>query len=263
MRSRPALIAILSVLLWTSSRAAAQNAEPAPPDSEPGAEPEAADQPGAEAKEEDPEAAAPKPKPKARLPGDDVEEREPEPVPIPEAPDRRTGHVLLAPFIGLVIPFGDLQSGLAQTSVLGTGAAFGVDLALGVSRQVMLGVWGQLLKPGEGDDCTSCSATSLGAGAFVRYHLVQGVRFDPWMSLGAGFRNTQIEGPAGDETYSGIEFLRLQVGGDWYPTSVVGFGPFGELDAGVYTKRPDTSIDTATHLHFLTGLRLTLDLPGR
>jgi hypothetical protein len=54
--------------------------------------------------------------------------------------------------------------------------------------------------------------------------------------------------------------------------NVLGFGPFLELDAGIYTKRPestphstrrDANGDAAVHVQFLTGLRLTLDLPGK
>ncbi len=87
------------------------------------------------------------------------------------------------------------------------------------------------------------------------------------MSAGLGFRSTTIDpGSSGAEetTYSGIEFLRLQVGGDWYAFQNVGFGPFMELDMGRYISRsPGDLGDTANHWHFILGARVSLDVPGK
>jgi hypothetical protein len=83
------------------------------------------------------------------------------------------------------------------------------------------------------------------------------------MSIGIGYRTTTITQSGVDTHFSGLEFLRLQVGGDWYPTRFVGIGPFAELDAGVYTKHADSSVSATTHFQFVTGLRLAFDFPGR
>ena len=100
--------------------------------------------------------------------------------------------------------------------------------------------------------------------AFVSYHLVQGVRFDPWASAGLGYRITKLSTPAANIDYSGIEWLRLQVGGDWYPFDKIGFGPYLELDMGRYSSRSPSSVGNgANHWHLATGLRVTLDLPGK
>lgn len=202
-------------------------------------------------------------KPKSILPGDEVNDSEPEPTLIAAAPDTRRGHVMISPLLAVVLPFGKIESGSSQSAALGAGPGLALDVGLGVSRSVVVGAWGQLFKLNEGDDCSTCSATSLGIGAFWRYHLVQGLRFDPWLAVGAGFRWLTLELPVSDASYSGIEFLRLQLGGDWYPTSSLGFGPVLELDSGIYTNRPTSANDAAVHLQFLAGLRVTLDLPGR
>jgi hypothetical protein len=84
------------------------------------------------------------------------------------------------------------------------------------------------------------------------------------MSAGVGYRSTTIDSrTGGDLGYSGIEFLRLQVGGEWYPLRSLGFGPFFEFDSGVYGKRPAAASDSAVYFQLQTGLRLTVDFPGR
>jgi len=184
---------------------------------------------------------------------------------IPPAVDTLGGHFSLAGSGGLAVPFGELQQNSAVSHLMGTGWGFGAELGYGVSRGVVIGAWGQALLLGAGSSCSGCSTTSVAAGPFVRYHLVQGTRFDPWMSAGLGFRTTKITGaPGGDLSYSGLEWLRLRVGGDWYAFSKFGFGPYVELDAGHYESRPSqTTGNASAHLAFNVGLRLILDLPGK
>jgi hypothetical protein len=240
-----------------------------PPPVEPREEPEKPSSGEPEGEEEAPseEAGAPEepPAPETRLPGDEVDEDEPEPPLIPPAPNTLAGHVLVSGSAALVAPFGSFQEGISQTSAVGTGLGFQIDVGVGISRTVELGVWGQTLNLGDGNDCADCSLTSHAFGAFVRYHLVQGVRFDPWMSAGIGYRLATVSGlPGGDIDYSGIEWLRLQVGGDWYPFRVAGLGPFFELDMGIYGNRSPGSLgDASAHWQFLSGLRVTLDVPGK
>jgi len=147
---------------------------------------------------------------------------------------------------------------------LGSGLGLSLEAAIGVSRTVALGVWGQAVSFGSSDECPDCSASSLAGGVFARYHLVQGVRFDPWLSAGLGFRTTSIDDtPTGKQDYSGIEWLRLAVGGDWYAFSLLGFGPFLEFDMGVFSTHPDSAGDSAAHFQLVLGARITLDVPGK
>jgi uncharacterized protein involved in copper resistance len=187
------------------------------------------------------------------------------PALIPPAVDTLGGHFSVAGSAGLAVPFGELQQNAAASHLMGVGWGFGAELGYGVSRSVVIGAWGQALSLGAGSSCSGCKTTSFAAGPFVRYHLVQGTRFDPWMSAGLGFRSTKIAGaPGGDLSYSGLEWLRLRVGGDWYAFSNFGFGPYMELDAGHYLSRPSqTSGNASAHLSFNVGLRLIVDLPGK
>ena len=210
------------------------------------------------------------PEKRTKLPGDAIDEDEPEPPLIPAAHDTLAGHVALGVSALWAVPFGELQDGYSQTRLIGSGPGFGAELGIGISRTVALGAWGQLLRFGDNDDCTSCSASSFGIGAFVRYHLVQGTRFDPWMTAGIGYRKTSIQDfPDGDLDYSGIEWLRLQVGGDWYPINFLGIGPLIELDMGIYSDRSGSgapalpAFEQAAHWQFIVGARITLDVPGK
>src|SRR5262249_15156270 len=100
-------------------------------------------------------------------------------------------------------------------------------------------------------------------GPFIRYHLVQGVRFDPWMASGLGYRTTTARYQHTSHDYSGFEWLRLQIGGDLYPWSAGGIGAVSEVDIGVCGNRPSERVGSAVHWMFLTGARITLDFPGK
>ena len=260
---------ILGALLIAAPRTLAQPAGPPPgPDA---AEPEEAQ----EAPEPETETEPPS-KPRA-LPGDEQADEEPEPQIVPPARDALGGHVMASAGVSWVVPFGSLEAGTQQTDFVGSGPGFSLDVGIGVSRVLVLGLWGETMSLGSSDDCPDCSASSLAAGAFIRYHLVQGLRFDPWLSAGVGYRATTFDGtPQGTLKYAGFDLLRLQVGGDWYPASVLGIGPLFELGMGIYTSKEssglasdppslvdDSNGEAALHWRFVTGLRLTLDVPGR
>ncbi|MBI3204012.1 MAG: hypothetical protein HYZ29_20905 [Myxococcales bacterium] len=205
-----------------------------------------------------------KPKPK-RAPTEAPEDDGPEPPLVVPAPDTLSGHFQLSPSAGVAVPFGSLEANAPQSDAMGSGWAFGLDASYGLSRTVAVGAFGQYLTLGNpGSSCSDCKATSMAGGAFVRYHLVQGVRFDPWMLAGVGYRRTTLSGVGADVTYSGIEWLRLAVGGDWYAFDKVGFGPYLELDMGYYSSRSSGDLgDARAHWTFSTGARVTLDLPGK
>ncbi|HEY6558220.1 MAG TPA: hypothetical protein VI072_13140 [Polyangiaceae bacterium] len=272
MRALPVFVSAFSVLLLGAPPSLAQEAERPPARTQPLDEEEAsAEDLDAEAGEAE-EAPA---KPKTPLPGDDVDEDEPEPPLIPAAPDSLGGHLQLSPGAMVMVPFGELADGVSQSSALAAGLGLSLDAGIGVSRSLVLGVWGQFVRFGDNGDCSDCSPTSLAAGAFIRYHLVQGVRFDPWLSAGVGFRtlgagspdfgtpDETVSGNDDDARFSGLDFMRFQIGGDWYPTRFLGFGPFVELDSGTYLSRPEGAGDGAVYFHFAAGLRLTLDIPGK
>lgn len=179
-----------------------------------------------------------------------------------EPNDTLAGHFSLSPSVAVAVPFGHLDAATTQSRLLGVGPAFGVELGYGVSHNVMIGLWGQLLRLGSGSACSNCSTQSLAAGPFIAYHLVQGVRFDPWMSAGLGYRADSVTVGGTSVSYSGIEWARLELGGDWYALPQLGVGPFLQLETGWFSQHPAGS-NGALHWHFLAGARVTFDLPGK
>jgi len=133
-----------------------------------------------------------------------------------------------------------------------------VDLGYGVSRNVVLGVWGEFDDHSKPSNCISCNGgKSFAGGPFIRYHLVQGTRFDPWGSFALGVRSTTVDsrlGPSDD--YFGVDIMKLSLGGDWYPTSNIGFGPYVAFNWGTFGS-------SGGHTGLATGLRIVLDLPGK
>lgn len=183
--------------------------------------------------------------------------------PIPNARDLLTGHFELGAALGAKWPFGSFNSVETQRSVLGPALALNLDLGVGLSRNVVLGVWGELGDYSAPPDCPACASKSFAGGPFLAYHVVQGTRFDPWGSLAIGLRQTNIDntgsGGHSSEHFLGAEFLRLGLGGNWYASSNVALGPYFELDMGA---------DSAFSFYRLytdigTGLRVTLDFPGK
>jgi hypothetical protein len=191
-----------------------------------------------------------------------VDDREPEPPLVPDAADRLGGHFSLAGGVGFAFPFGNLESGVGANDVIAPGWMFSLNAGIGLSRSVVVGAFGQFILYGDGDECDGCDATSFAVGPFIRYHLVQGMRFDPWVLAGLGYRKLSVSTEAGDLDYSGIEWLHLEFGGDWYPTSTIGFGPYLSLDWGIYGDHPGDD-GSSSHFQVTTGLRINLDLPGK
>jgi len=201
------------------------------------------------------------------VPAEDV----PPPLePIPNAHDTLGGHFVLGAALGARWPFGDLEQGRAQQEFMGAALAVNLDVGFGVSRNVVIGAWGEFDNHYSPSGCKSCSAKSYAGGPFIRYHLVQGTRFDPWGAFALGVRSTDVDStvttPAPDgmtpamttarsDHYFGVDFLRLTLGGDWYPTSNFGLGPYFSFDAGTYGKQVHTGLST--------GMRLVFDLPGK
>jgi hypothetical protein len=186
---------------------------------------------------------------------------EPEAPLVPDAKDTLGGHLVAGGSAAFVVPWGDLQRGTAAGD-LGPGYGFGIDLGYGLSRSVVIGAWGQYALYADSPDC-DCTASSYAVGPFVRYHLVQGMRFDPWLLAGLGYRAMTVDASTGKADYAGIEWLRIAVGGDYYPFGNFGFGPLIELDMGAFGKAPAEDRDSALHFTFVGGLRLVLDAPGK
>ena len=169
--------------------------------------------------------------------------------PIPSARDTLGGHFVLGAGAGAKWAFG------SHSGVLDTGLGLNLDLGYGVGRNLVLGLWGEFDTYSTTTSCGDCSGKSVAGGPFLRYHIVQGTRFDPWGELAVGVRSTTVDVRGASDNHVGPDFLKLTLGGDWYPTSNVGFGPYVTFDIGTY--------DSSSHSGLGTGLRVVLDFPGK
>jgi len=214
--------------------------------------------------------ATPAPGQPTAAPGSDIEPPGPVVVPgdsdevtlepIPSAKDMLGGHLLLGGALGAKWGFGALNDHQSQRSELGPALGLNLDLGIGLSRTVVLGLWGEFDDHSAPSRCSVCSGKSFAAGPFLRYHVVQGTRFDPWVQLAFGARRTSIDnGGARDEQFNGFEIWRLSTGADWYATSGFTLGPYFEIDMGTYGP---FHWDTL-HTDLGAGLRLSLNFPGR
>ena len=203
-----------------------------------------------------------------------VDDAEPKSPLVPRAKDLLGGHVMVGASVGPSWALGKLGSDLAAVRGLGTGIGFGLDLSIGLSRNVALGVWGSFARYGNGDECGTCDGQAFAVGPFLRYHLSQGLRFDPWLSLGAGYRQLQFQPdgvvidkppalPSAQAKFSGVQWLRLELGADYYVWSGLGLGPYGALGLSSYSTRPSSAGDAALSTELSLGLRFLLDVPGR
>ncbi len=180
----------------------------------------------------------------------------------PPQPAGLAGHVMLSGSAAWVVPFGTVSDDASQQARFGSGPGYQVDLGYGLGSSVVVGLWGQLITFRDGSDCDDCSGLGFAGGPFVRYHLVQGLRFDPWFSFGVGYRSQSHDVNGVDRSYGGVDWARIQFGGDWYALPQLGFGPFVELGAGSFFARPDGERDGGVHWRFMSGLRIAVDFPG-
>jgi len=177
--------------------------------------------------------------------------------PIPNARDTLGRHFVLGASVGAKWGFGSLEQDRKLNDFLGTALSLKLDLGYGVSRNVVIGAWGEFDAHSTPSDCRLCDGgKSFAGGPFIRYHLVQGTRFDPWGALALGVRSTTVDTDVGSKDYFGVDILKLSLGGDWYPTSNFGFGPYVTFDWGTYGS-------SGGHTGLGTGLRLVVDLPGK
>jgi len=194
-----------------------------------------------------------------------VDDSEPPAPVVPRVTDLLKSHMLLGAAIGPAWSLGKFGSSEAAVRGVGTGVGLRVDAGFGLSRSVVLGAWGSFASYTDGDRCaSSCSGRAFALGPFVRYHLSQGLRFDPWLTLGGGYRQLSYVGATGErQKFSGLEWLHFELGADYYLFSGLGLGPYGALGLSSYTTRPSSAGNAAVNTELSVGLRFLLDLPGR
>jgi len=191
-------------------------------------------------------------------------EKEPVPTIITAGPvvDTLSSHFVLGLAATYGRALGRLDSRTSSIDNMGAAQSLVADIAYGVSPHFAFALQGGLGRAGDTSSCADCNANFWLVRPWLRYHLVQGTRFDPWLGIGAGLRGLTLKGRPGSDSYLGIDLVSLTVGGDWYATSQIGFGPLLSLEVTRYVHGPEgTSARNSTTL--LTGIRAVLDIPGK
>jgi hypothetical protein len=174
------------------------------------------------------------------------------------------GHLQLSASASYALPFGRLSEEQSRTDRSRGGGLFSGEAAIGLDRFIFLGAYGEYGLYQAAKGCDDCSASSWGAGLQVAYHVVQGLRIDPWISYGVGYRQFTTHGAQPDPArYHSLEWMRLGLGTDWYVTSGFAVSPFALFGVATTLDAPSDESGGATDLRFQFGLRLLLDFPGR
>lgn len=184
---------------------------------------------------------------------------EPEPqaaLEIPDATDTVSESLQFTPSLAWTDVWGDLSHARPMTRVVSGGPSVGLDAAYGLSRSLLLGLWGRFDDHSNSSSCGACSGQTFALGPDFTYRLAQGTRLDPWAAVGIGYSFTSIRTTDAKLKFSGPEWARLAMGADWALGSFVHLGPFAELMWGTHAQVP--SGDEAGSLHFraAAGLRL-------
>ncbi len=185
------------------------------------------------------------------------------PSPPANVADSLAGHVIAGAGLSFSAPRGRFAKSALARDYVNEGMQVDGDLSLGVSRYAALGVAGKWHRYPSADSCKDCRAQGFGVGPQVRYHLVQGTRFDPWLSAAVTYQWLQLSHADQTSDFAGIDVLALRVGGDWYFASNLGIGPFLALDATVFTKRPEWAGRSDLLWSFSAGARFVFDHPGK
>ncbi|MEZ4310369.1 MAG: hypothetical protein R3F14_20195 [Polyangiaceae bacterium] len=185
--------------------------------------------------------------------------------PLPR--DDRTGHISAFAGVNVVVPAGDLGSGVTLADIADAGPGGDLGLQIGLSRHSGLELRGQFIQLGPSARCADCRTQMFGGSLGLVYHATQALGFDPWVRFGAGYRALLVRGnladivttapPAG--TFHGIDVTTLALGGDFFPLPWLGVGLYLEGTVGVDVSAPSPDARGAVYGLFQAGLRVALE----
>ncbi|MBM4363975.1 MAG: hypothetical protein FJ104_14945 [Deltaproteobacteria bacterium] len=174
-----------------------------------------------------------------------------------DSADTLDGHLVVALRGSLQAPV-QLGSRTDWANRAAAAPGVGVDLSFGISRHVALGVRASHAWLGDSSDHLEGGGLT-GGGLLLRYHLSQGVRFDPWLAASLGLLS---RAPSTGPSLILAEAIRFEMGGDWYATRGVGFGP---VLAGALMAPLSGAVGEPRQLAGLAefSVRLVVDRPGK
>lgn len=176
--------------------------------------------------------------------------------------DTVTHHLLAIGGTGYAAPAGSLDSQTSLRSKVSGGPTVFVGVGYGVTRNVDAEAIATYTAYGNTTECPDCRAKAYDAIGAIRYHLVQGVRFDPWLRTGLGVSIVAFKETQDSRTYTGLRWFDLTIGGDWYATRNFGLGPFLGIALSSYLAHPAASA-TSVGAKLVLGVNLSFDASGK
>jgi outer membrane protein W len=133
--------------------------------------------------------------------------------------------------------FGNVGSGQPTLTDMATaGGALQLGVGYRLIPQLTLAVYGSGAVFGRGDQVdTSAKLYTAAAGVQADWHFLPArSEFDPWVSLGSGWRGYWNSMDQGTASFQGIELAKAQVGVDYRVTSAVSISPVIGADMSVF-----------------------------
>jgi hypothetical protein len=146
--------------------------------------------------------------------------------------------------------FGHVASGQALLNDLGTaGGALEGGVAYRFNPRFALGVYGSGARFGRGsavnNDAQVWSAT---AGLRADFHIAPALAFDPWVSVGTGWRGYWVSSDQLGGTFDkqGLQAGKLQVGFDFRMSNQVAISPMVGADLNVFLSEAGSGISRSS-----------------
>jgi hypothetical protein len=185
--------------------------------------------------------------------------------------------------LGYALSMGDAAKNEKMSDAVKSQVPIQIDAAYKFTKELALGAYFSYgfaqLASAACPSGASCSASDIRVGiqGFFTFADLKAPLI-PWIGLGTGWERGSYEAKAGGAkatlTYSGWEYLNLQVGGDLKVTETFSFGPYILFSVAQYSKaKIDNNVDPtlnfdgsipsdqkATHEWFGFGVRGKFDL---
>jgi hypothetical protein len=148
-----------------------------------------------------------------------------------------THAVEIAVAAGYAQGFGKVASGAPSlTDVGNAGGALELGVGYRLLPELALGIYGSGAMFGRGDSVdSSANLYAATAGVQADWHFVPAAyAFDPWVSLGTGWRGYWIHADQGDISRQGLELAKLRVGVDYRIASSVAVSPVLGADLSMF-----------------------------
>jgi hypothetical protein len=131
------------------------------------------------------------------------------------------------------------------TDVAAAGGAVQVGAGYRVIPQLTLGVYGSGAMFARGDQIDSTADLySAAAGFQADWHFIPSrSAFDPWVSLGSGWRGYWVNANSGNTSIQGMEIAKLQLGVDYRVAQSVSISPVVGVDLSSFFTQstPETN----------------------